>query len=57
MTTGALNMMVATVVECVGMLPGADGGCVPAGTPTLKSIEIQRVRVFEGERDLPWGLH
>jgi hypothetical protein len=25
-TTGALNMVVATVVECVGMLPGADGG-------------------------------
>jgi hypothetical protein len=56
-TTGALDAVVATVVECVGMLVGADGGCVPAGTPTLKSVEIQRVRVFEGERVLPWGLH
>jgi hypothetical protein len=25
-TTGALNAVVTTVVECVGMLPGADGG-------------------------------
>ena len=44
-TVGALNAVVATVEECVGMLVGADGGCVPAGTPTLKSAEIQRVRV------------
>jgi hypothetical protein len=55
-TTGALNAVVATVVECVGgMHPGTDGGCVPAGTPTLKSVEIQRVRVLEEERVLPWG--
>jgi hypothetical protein len=44
-TAGALYTVVATVVECVGMLVGADGGCVPAGTPTLKLVEIQRVRV------------
>jgi hypothetical protein len=44
-TAGALDAVVATVVECVGMLVGADGGCVPAGTPTLKSVKIQRVRV------------
>jgi hypothetical protein len=44
-TAGALDAVVATVVECVEMLVGADGGCVPAGTPTLKSVEIQRVRV------------
>jgi hypothetical protein len=56
-TIGALNAVVAMVVECVGKLLGADGGCVPAGTPTLKSVEIQRVRVLEEERVLPWGLH
>jgi hypothetical protein len=56
-TAGALDVVVATVVECVEMLVGADGGCVPAGTLTLKSVEIQRVRVLEGERVLPWGLH
>jgi hypothetical protein len=44
-TSGVLNAVVATVVDCVGMLVGADGGCVPVGTPTLKSVEIQRVRV------------
>jgi hypothetical protein len=56
-TAGALNAVVATVVECIEMLLGADGGCVPAGTPTLKSVEIQRVRVLEGKIVLPWGLH
>ena len=40
-TAGALNAVVVTVVECVRMLLGADGGCVPAGTPTLKSVEIR----------------
>jgi hypothetical protein len=44
-TAGALDAVVATVVECVEMLVGAEGGCVPAGTPTLKSVEIQRVMV------------
>jgi hypothetical protein len=29
--------VVVTVVECVRMLVG----CVPAGTPTLKSVEIR----------------
>jgi hypothetical protein len=38
---GALNAMVVTVVEYVRMLLGADGGYVPAGTPTLKSVEIR----------------
>ena len=40
-TAGALNAVVMTVVEYVRMLLGADGGCVPAGTPTLKSVEIR----------------
>jgi hypothetical protein len=40
-TAGALNAVVVTVVEYVRMLLGADGGCVPAGTPTLKSVEIR----------------
>jgi hypothetical protein len=35
-TAGALNAVVVTVVESLRMLLGADGGCVPAGTPTLK---------------------
>jgi hypothetical protein len=39
-TAGALNAVVVTVVEYVRMLLGADGGCVPAGTPTLKLVEI-----------------
>lgn len=38
---GALNAVVVTVVEYVRMLLEADGGCVPAGTPTLKSVEIR----------------
>jgi hypothetical protein len=29
------------VVDNARMLLGADGGCVPAGTPTLKSVEIR----------------
>jgi hypothetical protein len=40
-TVSALNAVVVKVVECVKMLLGADGGCVPAGTPTLKSVEIR----------------
>jgi hypothetical protein len=40
-TVGALNAVVVTVVEYVKMLLGADGGCVPAGTPTLKLVEIR----------------
>jgi hypothetical protein len=40
-TAGALNAVVVTVVECVRMLLAADGGCVPAGTPTLNSIKIR----------------
>jgi hypothetical protein len=40
-TAGALCAVVWTVVEYVRMLLGADGGCVPAGTPTLKSVEIR----------------
>ena len=40
-TAGALNVVVVTVVEYVRMLFGVDGGGVPAGTPTLKSVEIR----------------
>jgi hypothetical protein len=40
-TAGALNAVVMTVVGCVRMLLGADGGCVSTGTPTLKSVEIR----------------
>jgi hypothetical protein len=40
-TVSALNAVVETVVKCVRMRLGADGGCVPAGTPTLKSVEIR----------------
>jgi hypothetical protein len=40
-TAGALNAVVVTMVEYVRMLLGADGGYVPAGTPTLKSVEIR----------------
>jgi hypothetical protein len=38
---GALNAVVVTVVEYFRMLLGTDGGCVPAGTLTLKSVEIK----------------
>jgi hypothetical protein len=40
-TASALNAVVDTVVECIGMLLGANGGCVPAGTLMLKSVEIR----------------
>jgi hypothetical protein len=40
-TAGGLNAVVVTVVGYVRMLLGADEGCVPAGTPTLKSVEIR----------------
>jgi len=39
-TVSVVNVVV-TVVEYVGMLLGADGGCVPAGTLTLKLVEIR----------------
>jgi hypothetical protein len=57
MIADALEVVVTTAIECVEMLDGADGGCVPAGTPTLKSVEIQRVKVLEEDRVLPGGLH
>jgi hypothetical protein len=41
-TVGALNVVVVTVVKCVRMLLGVDGGCVLEGTPTLKSVEIRK---------------
>jgi hypothetical protein len=40
-TAGALNAVVVTVVEYVILLLGADGWCVPAGTPTLKSVRSE----------------
>jgi hypothetical protein len=46
-TSGALSAVVWTVVEYVRMLLGADGGCAPAGTQTLKLVEI-RERGFRG---------
>ena len=41
MTAGIVNVVVVTVVEYVRMLLGTDGGCVPAGTPTFKLVEIK----------------
>jgi hypothetical protein len=43
-TAGDLNAVVVKVVECVRMLLGADGGCVPADTDAQVSKD-QRVRV------------
>jgi hypothetical protein len=40
-TAGALNVVVVMVVKGVRTTLGANGGCVPAGTPTLKSVKIR----------------
>jgi len=36
-TAGALN----EVVKSLWMFLGTEGGCVPTGAPTLKSVEIR----------------
>jgi len=40
-TAGALIAVVNVVVKCFRMLLGTEGGYVPAGAPTLKSVEIR----------------
>jgi len=53
-TVGALNAVVWMVVECVKNTLGTAEGCVPADTPTLKSVEI-REWGLRGEEDSTLG--
>jgi len=43
------------VVECIKNASWNGGGCVPAGTPTLKSVEIKE-RGFIGRVDSTLGI-
>jgi len=40
-TVNALNAVIKVVVKYFRMPLGTEGGCVPAGAPTLKSVVIR----------------